>query len=134
MDPLPIQCDVDQLLELGGPAILCVGRPDFPRATASTPMRIHFIGLIGRKGDRFLVIDPSLRTEPLAVPREQITQSFTGQALLLKGCPRPWVRPSWLVDPRWGVALAAGAAALLTVCLIAFVARRIKRQTTQPRS
>ncbi len=121
MDPAPVQCDVDQLLALGGPAIIGVGRPPAPGAKE---LRLHFVGLIGRRGDRYLVIDPSLRIEPLYVPRERIARSFTGHAVLLRGCPRPWI---W---PHRGYLASFIAAPVL--CFLALAVLRYRRNREAP--
>jgi len=127
LEPTAIECDVEQLLALGGPAIIGVGRPQSPGAKE---LRLHFVGLIGRykDTDRYLVIDPSLRTEPLAVPRKTIISSFSGHAILLRGCPRPWIWPDreclWLSS----LLLAAGVGTLFAfVCT-----RRFRRAVYLP--
>lgn len=86
LEPTPITCSADQLLSLGGPAIIGVGRPASP---TNRKIRLHFVGLICKRGQRYLVIDPSLRAEPILVPAYRIRDSFTGHAVLIRGCPRP---------------------------------------------
>ncbi len=110
LDPTPVACSADKLLALGGPAIIAVGRSD---ASDKSVKRLHFIGLIGRQGDDFLVIDPALRAEPIAVSRDKIARSFTGHAVLLTGCPRPLILPSAVRVVVPCAALVAGLAGLV---------------------
>jgi hypothetical protein len=133
LEPTPVACDAEQLLALGGPAIICVGRPAAP-ASAERPApeaaprtEIHFVGLIGPKDDAFLVVDPAVRTEALIVTRGKIRQSFTGHAVLLRGCPRPFLWPHWQ-SPE-------GAVAALAVCdlgLVGWVIWRRRRKPSTP--
>jgi hypothetical protein len=124
LDPTPVRCRANQLLALGGPAILCVGRPETPGAKVQ---RLHFVGLVGRQGDKYLVVDPSLRAEPIAVSGDRIAGSFTGHAVLLDGCPRPWLIPSPMR------LLGLGAAGLAALGGVVWLRRRQQGEAPQAR-
>jgi len=71
--------------------------------------------LIARRSDDYLVLDPSFSMEPYGIDGKTITRRFTGQALLLKGCPRPSMRPVWLSFPL--VLVSAGVIGTLLFTL-----------------
>jgi ABC-type bacteriocin/lantibiotic exporter with double-glycine peptidase domain len=94
LDPVPITCSKRDLLELSGPAILCLG----PKASDAEGRRVHFVGLVARKGDRYIVVDPSGGTDAFSISAETLTERFTGEAVLLENCSRPLVRPMWFTE------------------------------------
>jgi ABC-type bacteriocin/lantibiotic exporter with double-glycine peptidase domain len=98
LDPLLIECRAEQLLELGGPAILCIKTSHAPpdQDQPSGVERVHFVGLVRSDGDGYRLMDPSVSMGGQTVSGRAIEAGFAGRALLLRGCPRPVVRPAWV--------------------------------------
>jgi hypothetical protein len=113
LEPLPLGCSADEVLDLGGPAILCV-RASAGSSPEDSSEPVHFIGVVGRQGDEYWVVDPAQSTRAMRVSRAQIASAFTGHAVLLKGCPRPELLAWWLRGPTL---LVSSVAALLLLAL-----------------
>jgi ABC-type bacteriocin/lantibiotic exporter with double-glycine peptidase domain len=107
LEPTPISCSAQEILSLGGPAIICVeapqreqGKPSGRIVTSKSDLPVlHFVGLVAREDDHFLVFNPGLSMECFRVSDEGIRREFTGQAVLLRGCPRPPLALRWLSFP-----------------------------------
>jgi hypothetical protein len=133
LDPLLIQCRADQLLDLGGPAIFCVVRNRSPQKEGGDgELVVHYVGFVRPEGDAYRVVDPSLLIGDLRMSEAEVQRSFTGHALLLRGCPRPVVRPAWMT---WRNVLGAAVAVSLAGAAVTIVARRkIRRKGAAPRA
>jgi hypothetical protein len=120
LDPVLIDCTSDQLLELRGPVVFCA-RP-FSAPADADPIRdgqpVHFVGMVRREGEVVYVLDPSMLIGTIPVRREVVRRQFTGQAMLLGGCPRPVARPPWatwrnVLASIFAVAFLGGASAFI---------------------
>lgn len=131
LDPTPISCSPEQLLELGGPAIICVlGRE---RKEGKSPVKdadkkqdapvVHFVGLLGREDDGFVIFNPGLSTGCFKVTPQAIESEFTGHAILLRGCPQPLLWPWWLTFP-WSIVTALLPVSLMLAVIL--VRRRLR--------
>jgi ABC-type bacteriocin/lantibiotic exporter with double-glycine peptidase domain len=125
LEPTPVFCTAHQLLNLEGPAIITVNGPagpggNAPDTSANTGSVLHFVALIGREDDSYLVFNPGVLIGSYWVPREAIERDFTGHAVLLKGCPLPPMLPrlSWQV-----LASAIVTCGLIVVALLALTNR-----------
>ncbi len=130
LGPVPIACPAEELLALGGPAIICVrglASADDPReATGDTEARewpVHFIGLIGPEEEGwFWVVDPAISTQAIVVHGDALQRAYTGHAILLKGCPRPRLQTWWRTFP--GILIPAAGVASLMLGLVWVVRNR----------
>jgi hypothetical protein len=88
---------------------------------------VHFVGYVRRDGDYLRVIDPAYSTRTVIASPESIGNVFTGKAVLLKGCDRPFLLPSWYTPTS--AALVAGA---VGVVLGAYVLVRRRKAARHP--
>lgn len=110
LEPRPVRATVEQLLELKGPAIACLetGHARTPPEAGSNRPLVHFVGIVPVDGVA-MVVDPSRDAAPLAVDAGALARRYTGQAVLLKGCPAPLLRRQFLATVALGFVAGAGA-------------------------
>jgi len=102
LKPTPVRCTADDLAEFNGPALISLAAAD------AGP--VHFVGLLGKEGERLVVMDPSLSVHTRRVPMDRLAKSFTGHAILLGEAGA--ARSRWLSWPAM-LALTAGWLAVL---------------------
>lgn len=100
--PTAVHCSVDDLAEFNGPAIVSLSRRQ------EGP--VHFVGVLRREQESFVVLDPSVSVRTYRVSRPFLEESFTGHAILLGETGR--MRTRWLSIP---------GTLLLSACWIALV-------------
>ncbi|MGE3313944.1 MAG: cysteine peptidase family C39 domain-containing protein [Planctomycetaceae bacterium] len=84
--PTAVRCNVDDLAEFNGPAIVSLSqRQQGP---------VHFVGLVRREKDSFVILDPSVSVRTYRISRAFLEESFTGHAILLGEAGRS--RARWL--------------------------------------
>ncbi len=106
LEPLAVECAPEQILSLNGPAILCFRRTAAVINDSGTSEVLHFVGLVGKKGDEYWIVDPSVDTAPYPADLDAVKHRFTGHVVLLRGCPRP---SSWLASPYFSYPLWTAA-------------------------
>src|SRR5579884_1010025 len=111
LEPEAVACTSDQLLRTHGPAIACIRVGSAVPGSSGSPgeenATMHFIGFIGRTPDgAYWCIDPAQATTPFPVQEDLFSRSFSGQAVLLRGCRLPAIRPSWM-HSRWALPMTA---------------------------
>jgi hypothetical protein len=84
--PTAVRCSVDDLAEFNGPAIVSLSRRQ------EGP--VHFVGVLRREKESFVVLDPSVSVRTYRVSRPFLEESFTGHAILLGETGRS--RARWL--------------------------------------
>lgn len=75
LTPTPVRCTIADLEDFNGPAIVSVSREH------TGP--VHFVGVLRRESDAFVVLDPSVSVRTYRVSRSFLERSFTGHAILL---------------------------------------------------
>jgi ABC-type bacteriocin/lantibiotic exporter with double-glycine peptidase domain len=104
--PTPVKCSVDDLAEFNGPAIISVSRQQ------EGP--VHFIGVLRREEESFVILDPSVSVRTYRISRPFLAASFTGHAILLGEGGRSRARR--FSTPI--IALLSGVWILVVVCCL----------------
>ncbi|MBI1900861.1 MAG: hypothetical protein HYS13_07090 [Planctomycetia bacterium] len=134
LEPTAIECTADQIVGLSGPAILCIDpRRRFDAKPPGGDLGVlHFIGYVRPDGDYLRIIDPAVSGTTILARRESIRKMFTGKAILLKGCDRPFLLPSWYTPTS--AAVVAGAVGVALGAYVLVRRRKAARRTIGARA